>query len=362
MAHCPAKRRGNWDLMHIEKARRSRSMDIGNGQRWEKERRQDTVNWHLSLTEDEEHGDLGLRNFDSEYEYGSPEADRRVERLGYCRVHMPSVPNAGSSWFKLMFEMATGRPTASIWPEGGKNQPGRHYWMNDSPCGVNKFGGAQFAPEVCRNLTFPGPSDTVMVKSHHPFHPSIRLIDPSEACMVVLLVRNPLDTFKPGYDKKDGQHIYPFYWAMHNRHWVDEKDVPVFIFRYEDLVRDPQGTLERLLRVLPGFTWSKESISRAVEAYKPQANYAKICGRGSVYFTNRALTVMKEDFGGTLWRFGYTLSKEQVLVPGTPGTHADVTGGRGQTRGSFGSRGRRRRRRVGGGEQQQGDNDPMARR
>ena len=49
------------------------------------------------------------------YEYGSAEADRRVKKLGYCRVHMPSVPRTGSTWFRAMFETATGQPSFSMW-------------------------------------------------------------------------------------------------------------------------------------------------------------------------------------------------------------------------------------------------------
>jgi hypothetical protein len=40
------------------------------------------------------------------YTHGSAEADARVKRLGYCRVHMPSIPRAGSTWFREMFEVS----------------------------------------------------------------------------------------------------------------------------------------------------------------------------------------------------------------------------------------------------------------
>lgn len=59
------------------------------------------------------------------YKYGSEEADRRVKQLGYCRVHMPSIPRTGSTWFRAMFETATSQPTFSMWP-------GRHSLLNVS--------------------------------------------------------------------------------------------------------------------------------------------------------------------------------------------------------------------------------------
>ncbi|CAN0065412.1 unnamed protein product, partial [Choristocarpus tenellus] len=49
------------------------------------------------------------------FEHGSQEADRRVKELGYCRVHMPSIPRAGSTWFRTMFEVATSQPTFAMW-------------------------------------------------------------------------------------------------------------------------------------------------------------------------------------------------------------------------------------------------------
>ena len=50
------------------------------------------------------------------FEYGSEEADSRVKRVGYCRVHMPSVPRSGSTWFRTMFETATSQPSFAMWP------------------------------------------------------------------------------------------------------------------------------------------------------------------------------------------------------------------------------------------------------
>ena len=49
------------------------------------------------------------------FEYGSEEADSRVKKLGYCRVHMPSVPRTGSTWFRAMFETATSQPSFALW-------------------------------------------------------------------------------------------------------------------------------------------------------------------------------------------------------------------------------------------------------
>lgn len=51
----------------------------------------------------------------SSFEHGSEEADRRVKELGYCRIHMPSVPRTGSTWFRAMFEVATSQSTFSMW-------------------------------------------------------------------------------------------------------------------------------------------------------------------------------------------------------------------------------------------------------
>ena len=47
-----------------------------------------------------------------------------MKELGYCRVHMPSVPRTGSTWFRAMFEAATGQPSFSMWQGAGVNADG----------------------------------------------------------------------------------------------------------------------------------------------------------------------------------------------------------------------------------------------
>lgn len=97
------------------------------------------------------------------YEYGSAEADRRVKELGYCRVHMPSIPRTGSTWFRAMFETATSQPSFSMWPgetHGRENHrppfiifdvgvaaPAGALFQSSSSTRVNKA-GAQNAPQA----------------------------------------------------------------------------------------------------------------------------------------------------------------------------------------------------------------------
>ena len=52
--------------------------------------------------------------------------------MGYCRVHMPSIPRTGSTWFRAMFETATSQPSFSMW----KGTAGR---IREKP-GVFSFG------------------------------------------------------------------------------------------------------------------------------------------------------------------------------------------------------------------------------
>lgn len=58
---------------------------------------------------------LCVRGCEKRFKHGSKKADERVKKLGYCRVHMPSVPRTGSTWFRAMFETATSQPSFSMW-------------------------------------------------------------------------------------------------------------------------------------------------------------------------------------------------------------------------------------------------------
>ncbi|CAM9884819.1 unnamed protein product, partial [Phaeothamnion confervicola] len=241
------------------------------------------VSWTLEISENKTAAWLGLHRWDDRYEYGSATADAAAAELGYCRVHMPSVPRSGSTWWRELFEMATGRPTAAMWPEGGKFSERYQAFLPDDPCGSEpnvmegkKSNGKSYP---CRNLVMPDRSEPILFKSHTPYWPSFdrpQLL-PDKTCMLVILVRNPLDNldaFNRYVAKKARINLRTFLpqWAGHINHWLAAfPDTPVYVFRYEDILRDASAALRDALAALPG-RWRRDegSIAAAVEAYGPK--------------------------------------------------------------------------------------------
>ncbi|KAG5177513.1 P-loop containing nucleoside triphosphate hydrolase protein [Tribonema minus] len=284
--------------------------------------------WRLTVSDSMEGNWLGVRNLDRRYVYGSKLADQRYRANGYCRVHMPSIPRAGSTWFRTMFEVATGRPTASVWPEGGRQDAARRYHIVDGhACGANpaQMEGNKLprgAPP-CRNLTAPAPDDPVLMKSHTPFFPSYDrpALDPGATCAVLLIVRNPLDAHD-AWRRYAGGTAEPLrkwlpVWAGHLTHWVaDTRDLPIIAFRYEDLLWRADKVLEQVLRALgPGWEWSRESIERAVRTYGPREPFEDKCGKAIPHYTLAEVEMVRKHYAGLLGRFGYAIEGAGGAAP-----------------------------------------------
>ncbi|CAN0390967.1 unnamed protein product [Pylaiella littoralis] len=232
--------------------------------------------WELAMTEDQDVGWLGLHHFDNRYQYGSEEADRRVKKLGYCRVHMPSVPRTGSTWFRAMFETATSQPSFSMWPEGGTLKRNYKAFSSDDPCGANldhMEGNLRSRKTyACRDLRPPNATSPILYKSHTPFFPSYNKpsLMPSETCMLALLVRNPIDNYDAWqrYSFKSSilMREYLPTWQGHLSHWIAAAgDIPIYVFRYEDMLLRAEEVLRKVLQALPGgWNWSEESIAKAM--------------------------------------------------------------------------------------------------
>lgn len=269
---------------------------------------------------------LGPHNHDgfSQSVHGSEAADRVVARYGYCRVHMPSIPRTGSTWFRAMFEVATGQPTASMWNEGSKGTKHleRRYFMNYDPCGASLddmegWRKPNAPPHICRNVKPPGPTDSILVKSHTPFLPSYDrpALFPESVCAVLLLVRNPLDahdawTRYAGASSPLLRDYLPK-WAGHINHWIVETTgVPLIAFRYEDLLYRPAEVLEMILTALgPGWTWSKESIEKAVELFGPKKKFETKCGASITSYPHVEVEMVRRHYSGMLSRFGYAIEE-----------------------------------------------------
>jgi hypothetical protein len=280
--------------------------------------------WQLEVTNDVNFGSLGLHNFDARYEYGSKLADERAKREGYCRVQFPSVPRTGSTWFRLLFEVVTGRPTAATWPEGATHDPERHYFISHDPCGShpNPMEGRPAPDEddgrFCRNVKVPGPGDAVLVKSHTPFYPSWDMVNLQHeaTCAVLLIVRNPLDghhalsRYNPEAPKL---RDYMVSWTAHILYWINEaSDVPLLVVRYEDLLYDTAGTMTRIMKNLPGgWRWSPQDLETAVRELGPKRPFREKCGSNLKEYTPEEVDVVFKHFGNIMGNLGYLLRNEE---------------------------------------------------
>eukprot|EP00903_Cladosiphon_okamuranus_P021873 g20109.t1 len=272
--------------------------------------------WELQMTESQDAEWLGLHQFDDSYEYGSEEADSRVKRVGYCRVHMPSIPRTGSTWFRAMFETATSQPSFSMWP-GGTFKKKYTAFSSDDPCGSsldhmegNLGSKRKFA---CRDLRPPNATSPILFKSHTPFFPSYNKpsLLPEDTCLLVLLVRNPIDNQDAWqrYMIGKGPNLRDYLpvWQGHLSHWVASAgDIPIYIFRYEDMLLRAEEVLRRILGTFPGgWNWSEESITKAMRLFGPKKPFREKCGAGFARNSLAEVDMVRRHYGAYLRHLGY---------------------------------------------------------
>ncbi|CAM9143526.1 unnamed protein product [Ectocarpus sp. 4 AP-2014] len=286
--------------------------------------------WELEMTEDQDAEWLGLHNFDSRFKYGSKKADERVKKLGYCRVHMPSVPRTGSTWFRAMFETATSQPSFSMWQEGGTFKEHYRAFSSDDPCGASldhMEGRLQSQKKfACRDLRPPNATSPILYKSHTPFFPSYNKpsLMPEETCMLVLLVRNPIDNHDAWQRYMHHKSIvvreYLPLWQGHLSHWVAAAgDIPIYVFRYEDMLLRAEEVLRRILHALPGgWNWSEDSIAKAMRQVRgslrmlfgPKRAFEDKCGAGVRQMSLAEVEMVRLHYGAFMRHLGYRFIKK----------------------------------------------------
>lgn len=281
------------------------------------------VSWEFSISEDKEAEWLGLHSWDDRYQYGSAEADARVKEAGYCRIHMPSVPRTGSTWFRAMFETATSQPSFSMWPEGGTKKTKYMAFSSDEPCGasLDHMEGVLHSKRVfpCRDLRPPKDDSPILFKSHTPFFPSYNKpsLMPESTCMLLLLVRNPIDSYDAWdrYNLRQNVPVIRDYmplWEGHLAHWIAAAgDIPIYVFRYEDMLANPENVLRDVLQTLPGkWNWSDESIAKAMRLFGPKKTFEEKCGSGFKSSSLAEVEIVRRHYGDFLRHFGYRFTKK----------------------------------------------------
>ena len=129
--------------------------------------------------------------------------------------------------------------------------------------------------------------------------------------MVLMPVRNPIDNYGAWSRYMRGQtrpQEFLRKWSELVHHWpMETRDIPLLVFRYEDLMRDTEGTLRHIISSLPGnWTWSHSSIERAVREHAPLLDFEASCGHYFQEWTPGELDLLSR-YHGTMQRFGYDL-------------------------------------------------------
>ncbi len=76
-----------------------------------------------------------------------------------------------------------------------------------------------------------------------------------------------METHKPGLAAHSGEehHFHPGDWSVHVTSWMDQRDIPTLVIRYEDLTYEPQTTVRQLARWLD-LPDDEQSVQAAVDA------------------------------------------------------------------------------------------------
>ncbi len=127
-------------------------------------------------------------------------------------------------------------------------------------------------------------------------------------------------------------------WSLHIETWTEKnKDIPVKIIRYEDLLKDPHYEFEQVLNGLGFEKIDRDRFNFALEQTKfvnlqalEEKNGFRERGMGSAFFrvgksnqwkdilTREELIQIEKDHGGVMRKFGYELVTGPLLHPKTP--------------------------------------------
>eukprot|EP00040_Diaphanoeca_grandis_P021096 m.112324 g.112324 ORF g.112324 m.112324 type:complete len:373 (+) comp28186_c0_seq1:213-1331(+) len=178
------------------------------------------------------------------------------------RIILATVPRSGNGWIRGLLEASTRLTTGSVYREPDSVYD-EYTEAFQTACGWLKMCDVARSPTSQDN-------NPMVVKTHFPF---LQRNDQNSTSLstvkdrvpyVIIGVRNPLDNFDawqryiqkklPG-NAPEKQSEYPHRtlrefvtaWATHHKYWF-HVEVPVTVYRYEDLVESPINVLMRALK------------------------------------------------------------------------------------------------------------------
>ena len=169
------------------------------------------------------------------------------------RIVVTSVFKAGATWFRfLMYGAEKGLPTNSL--------------------EVQNF----YPFDRAENYIWPKTDERLFVKSHAVYSEDIPIIKNNDG--VILIYRNPFDIIFSwlSHHRINGHLIYkPHNVKNHISYWIEKnyyidhynswKNKVKLTIKYEDMVKDIRGTLDKVNNTM-GFNWSSKNIDNAIKA------------------------------------------------------------------------------------------------
>ncbi len=211
-------------------------------------------------------------------------------------VYLASFPRSGNHWVRFLVEEATHIATSSLYRDG------------DFPHLRKVFPWGGFCPDHGYNgqCRYPTQNDPVLLKTHYPIY--LKKIDPDPK-VSICLIRNPVDTFWSlyVYRQNEAKHIsqkqlkkFIAKWRAFYELW--EKQPGVVFIRYEDLQKNPEQQLGRILEKA-GFSFDQTDLARAVAKHPPQGKSLKHID----FYEAEAIETIKNELGDLLEKYGYDL-------------------------------------------------------
>lgn len=183
-------------------------------------------------------------------------------KKGKNTILVSSYPKSGATWFQfLIYSCYNGSFTSS-------KEVLRFYPPSNR---VQLIGKSQHNP--------------LFIKTHAPYSDELPYTNQNSKCIVI--VRHPLDVALSliNHHRNQGslRLIFPYFkrkflneflkentkekntsWSFHSQSWLEQTKFPLYIIKYDDLIRDPVTTL-RNLRDYYQLKFSDEDISLAVD-------------------------------------------------------------------------------------------------
>lgn len=219
----------------------------------------------------------------------------RTSRRNDGILWLASYPKSGNTWFRALLDNAISHQDTPVSINALTVRRGITRAQVDALAGVDSslLLPAELDtlwPDIHRGFAHTLPAPRV-VKTHSALqpHPAAGFLAPDLSAGALYLVRNPLDVcvsfshhlgrsldetvaimanedfclHRAGPNWRPSMTERLASWSTHVKSWVDNRQLPTLVLRYEDLLDDTEGTFSRALTFL-GLDIPPEKMARAI--------------------------------------------------------------------------------------------------